>query len=196
MTLITIIGIVVGIIVFISIIVLLIGLPISCKSGTSSKTGKTGWFGKPCTTCPVNTYSLERSTVCNVCPTGLCSGTGSFDILSCQKCPEPTPGPDPGPDPDPGCLNDLHCKSPKVCKNNICIDYQCDSSNCFTPMICENNACITPGPIPDPPIRVCGEDGNFSNICQEETGEILCTCPSPKSCTAKIVFGEPIHYCL
>ena len=97
MTLITIIGIVVGIIVFISIIVLLIGLPISCKAGTSSKNGKTGWFGKPCTTCPVNTYSLERSTICNSCPTGQCSTTGSFDILSCQKCPDPVPDPVPVP---------------------------------------------------------------------------------------------------
>ena len=163
-----IIGLFVGIVI-ITIIVLLIGLPISCKAGTSSKTGKTGWFGKACITCPANTYSYQKSLSCSNCPPDMCSEQGSFDLSNCNKnCPTPpspspvpppgpsppgpSPVPPPGPDPvpppgpDPKCLNDLECISPKVCKNNICTDYQCNSSNCFTPSSCNNNTCVPPKP--------------------------------------------------
>jgi hypothetical protein len=80
-------------------IILLFALPIPCKSGTYSLTGKTGWFGNPCTICPENTYSYESSTQCINCPKGTISSPGSSDIAFC--IPDPNPGPNPNPEPEP-----------------------------------------------------------------------------------------------
>lgn len=91
----------IGIIVlFVVGIMLLFALPIKCKAGTYSATGNTGWFGKPCTICPENTYSYEGSIQCISCPQNTKSDKGSSDIAFCV--PDPTPGPDPEPEPTPG----------------------------------------------------------------------------------------------
>ena len=133
-----IIGLFVGIVI-ITIIVLLIGLPISCKAGTSSKTGKTGWFGKACITCPANTYSYQKSLSCSNCPPDMCSEQGSFDLSNCNKncptpppppgpSPEPTPVPPPGPSPEP---TPVPPPGP-----------ECDASNCTSPKVCYNKNCV------------------------------------------------------
>ena len=121
-----IIGLFVGIVI-ITIIVLLIGLPISCKAGTSSKTGKTGWFGKACITCPANTYSYQKSLSCSNCPPDMCSEQGSFDLSNCNKnCPTPPPPPGPSPEPTP-----VPPPGP-----------ECDASNCPSPKVCYNKNCV------------------------------------------------------
>ena len=158
-----IIGLFVGIVI-ITIIVLLIGLPISCKAGTSSKTGKTGWFGKACITCPANTYSYQKSLSCSNCPPDMCSEQGSFDLSNCNKnCPTPPTPPEPSPDPGPTPPDPVPTP-PGPVPTPPEPDYQCNPTNCILPKVCISNNCIIPEPVPE---------------CDASN------CPSPKVCYNK-----------
>jgi hypothetical protein len=173
-------------------IILLLALPIPCKSGTYSVTGKTGLFGKPCTICPENTYSYESSIQCINCPEGTISSAGSSDIAFCipdvNPNPEPEPEPEPEPQPEPPkpeCMTNSDCMSgsKRVCDSGKCVECSAtDKTFCSDPnnMSCFRGSCM----------QVCKTNAP----CYSNDFGILCSCPTGKSCKqGKDIYGP--SYC-